>query len=66
VSRYPQLLATLLEDPTWTEEDIKKLAGLNVLRVFGKVEQVIEQRAKYTKFDKGRINSIREIVEKIN
>lgn len=40
VSRYPQLLATLLEDPAWTEEDIKKLAGLNLLRVFGKVEQV--------------------------
>jgi len=40
VSRYPQLLATLLEDPTWTEEDIKKLAGLNLLRVFAKVEQV--------------------------
>ncbi|KAL6262226.1 hypothetical protein P5V15_007322 [Pogonomyrmex californicus] len=37
VSRYPQLLATLLEDPTWTEEDIKKLAGLNLLRVFAKV-----------------------------
>lgn len=40
VSRYPQLLATLLEDPTWTENDIKKLAGLNLLRVFAKVEQV--------------------------
>ena len=40
VSRYPQLLATLLEDPTWTEEDIKKLAGLNLLRVFSEVEQV--------------------------
>lgn len=40
VSRYPQLLATLLEDPSWTEEDIKKLAGLNLLRVFAKVEQV--------------------------
>lgn len=40
VSRYPQLLATLLEDPAWSEEDIKKLAGLNLLRVFAKVEQV--------------------------
>ncbi|XP_033303691.1 dipeptidase 1 [Bombus vancouverensis nearcticus] len=43
VSRYPQLLATLLEDPTWTEEDIKKLAGLNLLRVFAKVEQVRDE-----------------------
>lgn len=40
VSRYPQLLATLLEDPMWTEEDIKKLAGLNLLRVFSRVEEV--------------------------
>ncbi|CAK9811784.1 Putative dipeptidase TRV_05564 [Anthophora quadrimaculata] len=43
VSRYPQLLATLLEDPTWTEDDIKKLAGLNLLRVFTKVEQVRDE-----------------------
>ncbi|XP_015112301.1 dipeptidase 1 [Diachasma alloeum] len=43
VSRYPQLLATLLEDPAWTEEDIKKLAGLNLLRVFTKVEQVRDE-----------------------
>nr|KAF7406650.1 hypothetical protein H0235_014306 [Vespula pensylvanica] len=43
VSRYPQLLATLLEDPSWTEEDIKKLAGLNLLRVFAKVEQVRDE-----------------------
>ncbi|XP_078034048.1 dipeptidase 1 [Augochlora pura] len=43
VSRYPQLLATLLEDPTWTEEDIKKLAGLNLLRVFAKVEEVRDE-----------------------
>ncbi|KYN28310.1 Dipeptidase 1 [Trachymyrmex cornetzi] len=43
VSRYPQLLATLLEDPTWTEDDIKKLAGLNLLRVFAKVEQVRDE-----------------------
>ncbi|XP_033212478.1 dipeptidase 1-like [Belonocnema kinseyi] len=43
VSRYPQLLATLLEDPMWSEEDIKKLAGLNLLRVFAKVEQVRDE-----------------------
>ncbi|XP_050446946.1 dipeptidase 1-like [Cataglyphis hispanica] len=43
VSRYPQLLATLLEDPAWTEDDIKKLAGLNLLRVFAKVEQVRDE-----------------------
>ncbi|XP_051170675.1 dipeptidase 1-like [Leptopilina boulardi] len=43
VSRYPQLFATLLEDPLWTEEDIKKLAGLNLLRVFAKVEQIRDE-----------------------
>uniref|UniRef100_A0ABD2XK26 Dipeptidase n=1 Tax=Trichogramma kaykai TaxID=54128 RepID=A0ABD2XK26_9HYME len=46
VSKYPQLLATLLEDPTWTEDDIKKLAGLNLLRVFAKVEQVRDEWQK--------------------
>ena len=40
VSCYPQLLAAILEDPDWSEEDIKKLAGLNLLRVFSQVEQV--------------------------
>jgi membrane dipeptidase len=40
VSKYPQLLAALLEDPSWTEEDLKKLAGLNLLRVFRAVEEV--------------------------
>lgn len=43
VSRYPHLLAELLEDPDWSEEDIGLLAGLNVLRVFGKVEEIRDQ-----------------------
>jgi len=40
VSKYPQLLAALLEDSSWDEEDLKKLAGLNLLRVFRAVEEV--------------------------
>lgn len=40
VSKYPDLLAALLEDPSWSEEDVKKLAGLNLLRVFAQVEEV--------------------------
>ncbi|CAG0920506.1 unnamed protein product [Notodromas monacha] len=40
VSKYPHLLAELLAEPGWTEEDVKKVAGLNFLRVFKKVEQV--------------------------
>ncbi|XP_021940411.1 dipeptidase 1-like isoform X2 [Zootermopsis nevadensis] len=43
VSKYPQLMATLLEDPSWREEDLKKLAGLNLLRVFRAVEEVREK-----------------------
>ena len=40
MSKYPQLLAALLEDSSWDEEDLKKLAGLNLLRVFRAVEEV--------------------------
>ncbi|XP_054288246.1 dipeptidase 1-like isoform X3 [Macrosteles quadrilineatus] len=40
VSRYPYLFATLLEDPNWDEARLKKLAGLNFLRVFAKAEEV--------------------------
>lgn len=40
VSRYPHLLAELLSDPAWSEKDITLLAGLNLLRVFGRVEEI--------------------------
>lgn len=41
VSRYPYLFAELLADSDrWTEEDIAKLAGRNLIRVFKQVEQV--------------------------
>lgn len=40
-SRYPELFAELLKDPTWSVQDLKKLAGLNLLRVLGQVEQVL-------------------------
>lgn len=40
VSKYPDLFATLLADPSWTEDDVKKLAGGNLLRVFSAVEEV--------------------------
>ncbi|XP_071542112.1 dipeptidase 1-like isoform X2 [Panulirus ornatus] len=43
VSRYPELFAELLRDPTWSLQDLKKLAGLNLLRVFTRVEQVREE-----------------------
>lgn len=40
VSKYPHLLAELLIDPIWSEDDISLLAGLNFLRVFAKVEEI--------------------------
>lgn len=40
VSHYPELLATLLASGEWTELQLKKLAGLNLLRVMSTAEQV--------------------------
>jgi len=39
-SKFPNLIVELLKDPSWTEEDIKKLVGNNLLRVLGEVEKV--------------------------
>lgn len=46
VSGYPDLLAELLADTSWSEKDLSLLAGLNVLRVFAKVEAVRDQWKK--------------------
>jgi membrane dipeptidase len=43
VSKYPNLFAELLESDRWTEEDIAKLAGKNLIRVFKNVEKVSER-----------------------
>ncbi|XP_067000166.1 dipeptidase 1 [Anabrus simplex] len=40
VSRYPHLLAELLGSGRWTEADLQKLAGRNLIRVFRDVERV--------------------------
>jgi hypothetical protein len=37
---YPELFAELLRSGHWTVGDLKKVAGLNLLRVFAKVEKV--------------------------
>ncbi|KAK4301022.1 hypothetical protein Pmani_026810, partial [Petrolisthes manimaculis] len=39
-SKYPYLLAELLLDETWSDEDLRKLVGLNIVRVMKQVEQV--------------------------
>lgn len=43
VSKYPHLFATLLESDKWTEADIAKVAGRNLIRVFKEVEAVSKQ-----------------------
>lgn len=43
VSHYPQLLASLIANHSWTDNQIKKLAGENLLRVFSKVEKVNDE-----------------------
>jgi microsomal dipeptidase-like Zn-dependent dipeptidase len=40
VSKYPNLFAELLRQG-WSEKDLEKLAGKNMLRVMRRVEQVI-------------------------
>ena len=40
MSKYPALFAGLLASGTWTLDDLKKLAGLNFLRVLREVERV--------------------------
>ncbi|XP_067642758.1 dipeptidase 1 [Eurosta solidaginis] len=40
VSKYPELLATLLQDHNWSEQDIAMLAGKNFLRILETVENV--------------------------
>lgn len=40
VSKYPALLEALFETGHWSQEDLEKLAGKNILRVFKEVERV--------------------------
>ncbi|XP_011055902.1 PREDICTED: dipeptidase 1 isoform X2 [Acromyrmex echinatior] len=44
VSKYPELFAELLAHG-WSEKDIQKLAGLNLIRVFKAVEQIRDNLA---------------------
>ncbi|XP_050713234.1 dipeptidase 1-like isoform X2 [Eriocheir sinensis] len=44
-SRYPEVFAELLKDASWSLQDLKKLAGLNLLRVMRQVEEVKEELA---------------------
>lgn len=46
VSSYPTLFAELIGTGKWTVDDLKKLAGLNFLRVFQDVEKVRDEFKK--------------------
>lgn len=53
VSSYPTLFAELIATGKWTVDDLKKLAGLNFLRVFQEVERVRDEftRAKVLPYE---------------
>nr|ULE28422.1 NDM [Neocaridina denticulata sinensis] len=40
VSKYPHLFAELMADGSWSDEDLKKLAGTNLIRAFKQMEKV--------------------------
>lgn len=40
VSKYPELFAELLRSGQWNVQELKNLAGLNMLRVMRQVEKV--------------------------
>ena len=40
ISKYPILFAALLDDGSWSEEDLGKLASNNLIRVFEEVEHI--------------------------
>ncbi|CAL4142139.1 unnamed protein product, partial [Meganyctiphanes norvegica] len=46
VSKYPRLFAELMADPNWSTEDLKKLAGQNLLRVMRQAEKVRQELAE--------------------
>ncbi|PNF33642.1 Dipeptidase 1 [Cryptotermes secundus] len=48
VSKYPHLFERLaqIDEPKWSTKDLKKLAGLNLIRVFKEVEKVRNKLAK--------------------
>ncbi|KAK7590323.1 hypothetical protein V9T40_001936 [Parthenolecanium corni] len=43
VSHFPELLNTLIVKHNWTETQMKKLVGLNVLRVLQQVEKIRDE-----------------------
>jgi membrane dipeptidase len=57
VSKYPALLAELLRRG-WSDEDVEKVAGLNILRVMREVEVVAERLQKARPASDARIEEL--------
>jgi replication initiation and membrane attachment protein DnaB len=52
VSKYPNLFEQLVQtdEPKWSTKDLKKLAGLNLIRVFKEVEKVCMRNPQIVEF----------------
>ena len=57
VSKYPALLVELLRRD-WSDDDVKKVAGLNILRVMRQVERVAERLQKQRPPSDARIEDL--------
>ncbi|CAF3861350.1 unnamed protein product [Rotaria sp. Silwood1] len=64
VSKYPKLIEYLLSQGNWTDDDIIKLIGGNILRVMEKNEQIAKELQKTMKPQEGLID--RNALEKYN
>merc|ERR1711962_894746 len=51
VSQYPNLFAELMLDPNWSDDDLKMLAGLNLIRAFKEMEQARDALADELPWD---------------
>ena len=50
VSKYVELVSALYASGSWQVDDLKKLVGLNFIRVFREVEKVIIQLSHSCRF----------------
>jgi len=48
VSKYPKLIEYLLSSGNWTNDDIIKLIGGNILRVMEKNEEVNKKKSEFS------------------
>ncbi len=70
VSAYPNLFAALVEDGTWDEDDLRKAANGNILRVLRRAEAVrdalsaeraAEERMEEAEWQPGEVGCMSEV-----